>query len=1022
MDSIRWLHLSDLHIGHPENPWVNNALQLELERLIQNEGRLDFILITGDIIHRGKYSDSNLSQQAKQLIQIFKNKCKHIIFSIGNHDYERDCVRMKMLADWQKLSLEEKIEQSEIYERRLSVDFEKYVKFCNKITGNSTFITTKSYVYTQIHGINIVVLNTSVFAGQPMLNKDGEIMEKDGKPIVDDSGKLWFSESSLCDVKELNKGQPTIVVGHHTLDMFEEYSRKKLAEVFTTMQAKYYFCGHIHETEERCIDGITQIASAGVFKDSYNRPKVKFHQMRMNANEHIDSKTYAFKDGCWQQEEEKADDTVRAGGVSKVEQPERELKNTDLSVLSDFFTINRSIISDGAIRFPYNGGTFNLYTSKSSATDTFSPHLHKDIDEVTYVTNGALYAYIDDECTYLTADSSTLIPKGKLHAFLPVEYPCAYITMGIESGDLAQYETTWNRDITKLQELDTALSQNISEEKRNRIFEEMIAYLKCSVLEVRWAATEILKKYLAQDSDDSTYIESCIQQMVINAVREKCIEQKLFGLSMAYEFRTKISVNAIRELMINAGSYILAWNCAYYLMEMRPNIDYEKLFNKTASSKPNINIYYERIIIALLQLMIKRNGSCFEAVYKEETQHTPEKSIPVDDVIIHFVLWYTSFPIRGELINYNKAKASLNIILGNESGEILRGLLNYTDHQERFRVLQVCKSKKILADVVKAFFESFECAPKESHEEKTMKDNIKEYLRVIVSEKCNIKCAYCHHEGKIDSLVGSSIKYNPNFNLKELLAKAKQCGFRKIKVSGGEPLLYPNVLEICNEFQDDFDDIGFTTNGTNILALKKSFEKIKGSKLSFNVTLNSLYPEKYNHITQVDKLETVKEGIAYLVQNGFKVKINSVITSYNFDDMEMLVGFAARMRVDIKLLDLFSFGNLPEEFQHVSIAEIKSRLMELYNVSDTDFYALNDYMCMDTMGIRVLIPKRLYSSDCQYNCNMYPCAEGLFGIRVYEDYSCAYCFKGKIYSGGIECFEENVNQIRAHLDLMKFTY
>lgn len=100
---IRWLHLSDLHIGHPENPWMNDTLQARLKHLLQKEGELNFILITGDIIHQGKYQNDILCRQAEQLIQMLKGQCEHVIFSIGNHDYIRDSVRTNLLADWQKL-------------------------------------------------------------------------------------------------------------------------------------------------------------------------------------------------------------------------------------------------------------------------------------------------------------------------------------------------------------------------------------------------------------------------------------------------------------------------------------------------------------------------------------------------------------------------------------------------------------------------------------------------------------------------------------------------------------------------------------------------------------------------------------------------------------------------------------------------------------------------------------------------------------------------------------------------------
>ena len=62
-----------------------------------------------------------------------------------------------------------------------------------------------------------------------------------------------------------------------------------------------------------------------------------------------------------------------------------------------------------------------------------------------------------------------------------------------------------------------------------------------------------------------------------------------------------------------------------------------------------------------------------------------------------------------------------------------------------------------------------------------VKENVKKYLRIIISEKCNLNCLYCHHEGRIDSLIGSSIKSNPEFKLEEFLEQARKNGFSKIK-------------------------------------------------------------------------------------------------------------------------------------------------------------------------------------------------------------------------------------------------
>ena len=1013
---IRWLHLSDLHIGHKDNLWLNSTLQIRLEQILKQEGSFHFILITGDLIHQGHYEDSGLREQAKQLVTLLKHHCEHIVYSIGNHDYIRNLPRQEMLTAWQKLDIDQKRKQESAYGTKLRADFDAFVKFCKDITGSP--LSTQTYLYNEIPGINIVVFNTSVFSGQPQLDRDGRIVyDENGNPRIQDTGKLWISQEALPDIRDLREDQPTIVVGHHTLSMLEDESRNRFLQFMHTVQSSYYFCGHIHAEDSRVFDGVHQLASAGVFADSYNRPTVTIHQMQKNANEHIKSKTYSFQEGEW-----KEDGPVVSDGVEE----ETESGDTrEPMQLRERFEVQRSSVSDGAIRLPYHDGTFSLYLSRPGATDMLSPHLHANLDEVTYVTEGAVYAYLDGECEKVRADSAVLMPRGKLHGFLPAEYPCKFVTMGVESGGHARYESSWSDDILQLRDLDQTLSQDIPDDQRGHLLDKILSYLKSAVMEVRWAALDILKKYLAQDSDDSNYIGPSIQRLVISALRSVDAGEKLFGLNMACEFRVKVSPKTIHALMTDTEQYILPWNCTYYLIAVRTKIDYDNLFSKIDSldGRDQRCRYYEQILVSLLQLMIRHKGSHFLEVYEQSVPDTLEgKVIPREDIVIHFVLWYTAFNFKDERINYRQARSAFQELLGDRGEEVLRGLLNLGDYHERFRALRLCRENGVLAGVVQAFFESIEEEQRQEQGEKAMSENIKEYLRIIVSERCNLCCPYCHHEGRVESLVGGGLKSNPYFDLRGLLEKARQCGFRKIKISGGEPLLLPDVLKICNEFQDAFEDIGFTTNGTQILALQDDFDKIKGSRLSFNITLNTLDENKYRHITGTGNLKNVQKGIDYLVKNGFKVKINAVITSYNVEDIESLVAYAARKRINIKLLDLFCFDQLPEEFQHISIAEIKSKLMELYDVTDRDFLVKGDYMCMETMGIQVMIPKRLYSSDCQFNCKMYPCAEGLFGIRVYEDYTCVYCFNGRIFSGNLEDFPENIEQIRAHLDLMKFTY
>lgn len=83
---------------------------------------------------------------------------------------------------------------------------------------------------------------------------------------------------------------------------------------------------------------------------------------------------------------------------------------------------------------------------------------------------------------------------------------------------------------------------------------------------------------------------------------------------------------------------------------------------------------------------------------------------------------------------------------------------------------------------------------------------------------------------------------------------------------------------------------------------------------------------------------------------------------------------------------------------------------------------MDDYLVAPVMGIKVLIHSRLYSIDRQHNCQMYPCAEGIFGIRIYEDYSCAKCFCGTVYRGSLSELDTNIEKIRKELSTMRFVF
>ena len=1032
---LRWLHISDLHIGSPANEWVDTTLRVKLKDLLQRIGKLDFILISGDIIHQGNFNNTKNANEAKTLFALLKEHADHLLLCVGNHDYIRNGPRTLLLKEWQGENDEDKSKSEHEYRSKLQGDYIDFSKFCEDLNIENANTLSSTDIFTGVEGINIVILNTCCFCGQPKLTVEGEIETKDGKQLVDDYGKIRLTESDLPKSKELKPAWPTIIVGHHPFQMMDETSRKRLTDIMVNIPAYNYFCGHAHKIEITSIgEGLHQYTSAGLFVDSYNHPTIGMHWLKKAQNTKIHSEFFSFEHEDWNGLDLHVDSN-EPNEQSKEPSLDADSSSTEIKV-SPYF-VEQSNYSDGAFSFPYNNGFFNIYSSTARPDDILIPHVHSETDEVTYVIKGKVIEYVDGKMSLLEEGGAINTPKGKLHSFIPLEYPSKYITMSIDNSEnsTGRNNVHWVNDIATINHIESEINEECEKIKSETdettskylsLYDSLITFLSSPILEVCWKATDVIKKYIAQENEDTPYIIGKIEAFITSKLKSEKIPDKLYGLSLAYEFRMPLNNTRIRSSLSSKKNFMLAWACAYNVIIRRVKIDYSKLYIRILDS-PDYDLsikYHELCLLSVLELLINHNGKLLDdASSLSQIINMPESCIPLEDLLSYFILWYTSFTFQDTYLNFTKASQVLNDICPDLAEEFLRKMQTTNDSQDRADIMKTCREKGVLLPMAKGFFESIEeSGNDESSQFTSIKRQIKKYLRVIVSERCNLKCVYCHHEGRVDALIGEKIADNHLFDLKELLNQAVDCGYTKIKISGGEPLLFPNVLQICNAFQDKFDDIGFTSNGTKIMELQPEFERIKGSKLSFNITLNSIDPKKYQEITGMDTLAEVKEGIEYLVDNGFKVKINTVITSKNVDDIESLIAYAARLGISIKLLDLFSIGAELEDFQHVSIAEIKSRIMTLYRKQESDFTQINDYICVNVLNTDVLIPRRVYSADCQLNCNKYPCAEGLFGIRVYEDYSCAYCFNGKVYQGNLDTFRSNTDLIRNKIDSIKISY
>ncbi|MGD8501673.1 MAG: GTP 3',8-cyclase MoaA [Phycisphaerales bacterium] len=150
------------------------------------------------------------------------------------------------------------------------------------------------------------------------------------------------------------------------------------------------------------------------------------------------------------------------------------------------------------------------------------------------------------------------------------------------------------------------------------------------------------------------------------------------------------------------------------------------------------------------------------------------------------------------------------------------------------------------------------------------------YLRISVTDRCNLRCVYCHPLGGCDFVKHKEIlTFEEIHRIVRLLVR---CGIRKVRLTGGEPLVRKNVAELVRKLAGiaGIEELALTTNG---VLLEPMAAELKDAGLQrVNVSLDSAERESYEHITGFDLLQEVCKGIDKAITVGLTpVKINTVI-------------------------------------------------------------------------------------------------------------------------------------------------
>lgn len=174
-------------------------------------------------------------------------------------------------------------------------------------------------------------------------------------------------------------------------------------------------------------------------------------------------------------------------------------------------------------------------------------------------------------------------------------------------------------------------------------------------------------------------------------------------------------------------------------------------------------------------------------------------------------------------------------------------------------------------------------------------------LRISITQRCNLRCPYCHREGEVTS---PSIEMTRN-EIVRITGIAVGLGISRVKLTGGEPLLRPDILDIVKGIAElrGLKDFSMTTNGTNLASWAKGLHKNGLDRV--NISIPSLDAETYYALMGGDLKDVLKGILAAVNANLFPVKLNMlVLKNVNNHEIPKMISFAEQTGTILQLIEL----------------------------------------------------------------------------------------------------------------------
>jgi len=255
-----------------------------------------------------------------------------------------------------------------------------------------------------------------------------------------------------------------------------------------------------------------------------------------------------------------------------------------------------------------------------------------------------------------------------------------------------------------------------------------------------------------------------------------------------------------------------------------------------------------------------------------------------------------------------------------------------------------------------------------------------DYLRVSVTDRCDFRCVYCMSE---------DMTFLPKKDLLTLEEMDRLCtvfvnkGVRKLRLTGGEPLVRKNVMWLFERLgrhlkSGDLDELTLTTNGSQLSRFADDLARAGVRRV--NVSLDTLKPDLFAEITRWGRLQQVMEGLKAAKEAGLRIKINTVaLKGVNDDELETLVAWCADEGFDLTFIEVMPMGAIMDdtgsddsgrEGQFMSLEDVRTRLSNRWTLAETSYRSAGParYFMVGETGQRLGFITPLSHNFCEL-CN-----------------------------------------------------